>query len=77
MADLKSSAAPRRARKEKSGEFHKPSLEFSRKNLYLMGLAAAVVILGYVLLGAKQLDVASVLLVVGYLVLFPVAIMVK
>ncbi len=77
MADPKSAPPARRARKERGGEQHRPSLEFTRKNLYLMGLAALSVVVGYALLAARVLDLASVLLVVGYLVLFPVAIIAK
>jgi hypothetical protein len=77
MADPKTSPQIRRAPRGKLGEAVKPSLEFHRKNLYLMGLAAITVVLGYVLLGARVLDLGSLLLVVGYLVLFPVAVMIK
>jgi hypothetical protein len=77
MADPKTAPPARRVRKDKLGESVKPSLEFHRKNLYLMGLAALSVILGYVLMGARVLDLGCLLLVVGYLVLFPVAVMVK
>jgi hypothetical protein len=77
MADPRTSQPARRARKERPGEPVKPSLEFHRKNLYLMGLAALSVGLGYVFLGVRLLDLGSILLVVGYLVLFPVAVMVK
>jgi hypothetical protein len=77
MAAPKPPSKAGRARREKPGAPLKPSLEFHRKNLYLMGLAAVSVILGYVLLGVRVLDLGSFLLVAGYLVLFPVAIMVK
>ncbi|HVP39232.1 MAG TPA: hypothetical protein VMS93_08625 [Candidatus Saccharimonadales bacterium] len=79
MADPKGVSKVARARREKVPPLPKPkpSLEFHRKNLYLMALAALSVVLGYVLLGARSLDLAALFLVAGYLVLFPVAIMVK
>jgi hypothetical protein len=77
MADPKTSPQIRRVPRAKLAEAVKPSLEFHRKNLYMMGLAAISVVLGYVLLGARMLDLGSFLLVLGYLVLIPVAVMIK
>jgi len=77
MADPKGSAGARKGRAGKVGEAVKPSLGLTRKNLYLMVLAASSVVLGFVLLAAHALDLGAFFLVAGYLVLFPVAIMVK
>jgi hypothetical protein len=55
----------------------RPSIDFHRKNLYLMILASVTIIAGYVLLAAGNEDQASILLVVGYLGLIPFAILAK
>lgn len=50
------------------------SLRFSRKN-GLLGLAGlAVIVLGYVLLAQGSITAAPLLLVLGYLVLLPLAL---
>lgn len=50
------------------------SLRFSRKNV-LLGLAGLlVIILGYVLLAQGSITAAPLLLVLGYLVLLPLAL---
>ncbi len=54
-----------------------PSLHFTRKNALMAGVAVATVVAGYLLLGAGDMHLAAFLLVVGYLVLFPLAIVVK
>lgn len=54
-----------------------PSLHFTRKNAWMAGVAAATVVAGYLLLGKGDMHLASFLLVAGYLVLFPLAIVVK
>ncbi len=74
MAEPKSKAA-RKARK--SGEAVRPSINFHKKNLYLLLVAAVTVIIGYVLLAAGDMHIAATLLVVGYLGLFPYAIIAK
>ena len=48
---------------------------FTRKNYVLLGVALAVIALGFVLLGQGSITLAPVLLVIGYLVLVPIAIM--
>ena len=48
---------------------------FTRKNYVLLGGALAVIALGFVLLGQGSITLAPILLVIGYLVLVPIAIM--
>ena len=48
---------------------------FTRKNYVLLGASLAVIALGFVLLGQGSITLAPILLVVGYLVLVPIAIM--
>src|SRR5262249_49166989 len=67
----------RRAGKKPSGVPFKPSLHFHRKNLYLLAVAAGSIVLGYLLLAAGVQHWAALMLVAGYLVLFPVAIVIK
>ena len=50
---------------------------FGRKNYILFGVALAVIVIGYVLLGQNSITLAPFLLVVGYCVLIPYAIMAK
>ncbi len=50
------------------------SLEFSRANLWIALAALAVIVVGYVLLGRGSITAAPVLLVLGYVVLLPLAI---
>ena len=66
------------SRKPAKGQAHLvPSLHFTRKNLLFFGIALAVLLLGYLLLAFGNKDLASVLLVVGYLVLMPLSIVIK
>lgn len=53
-----------------------PSRRFplGRRNLVLLGVALATLIAGYALLASGQATLAAVLLVLGYCVLFPLAI---
>ena len=50
---------------------------FGNKNYLLFGLALLVTTIGFVLLGVGDVSWAPVLLVVGYCVLMPLAIIVK
>jgi hypothetical protein len=45
-----------------------------RRNLVALGAGVAFLVAGYVLLGAGSTSLAAVLLVLGYCVLFPLAI---
>ena len=50
------------------------SLRFTPKNLALLGAGLASIIIGYVLLGAADVVIAPLLLVLGYAVLIPLGI---
>ena len=50
---------------------------FGLKNYVIFGLAMLVIVIGYILLGSGSMTMAPILLVLGYCVLIPVAIMVK
>jgi hypothetical protein len=47
---------------------------FGRRNLVVLSAAVAILVAGYFVLSAGHPSVAAVLLVVGYCVLFPLAI---
>jgi len=49
-------------------------LPFDRENLILFGIALAVIVVGYLFLAKGSITIAPILLVVGYCVLVPVAI---
>ena len=44
------------------------------RNLAVLGLAVACLVIGYLTLAAGKASLAAVLLVIGYCVLFPLAI---
>jgi len=48
---------------------------FTRKNYVLFAIALAVITLGFVVLGTGDITLAPILLVLGYLVLAPLAIL--
>ena len=49
-------------------------LPLDRENLILFGVALAVIVLGYVFLARGSITLAPILLVLGYCVLVPIAI---
>lgn len=51
------------------------ALPFTRKNYYLLMAGLAVIILGFVSLGMGSITLAPILLVLGYCVIVPVAIL--
>ncbi|MDX2261576.1 MAG: hypothetical protein SFU84_07740 [Gemmatimonadales bacterium] len=53
----------------------RPSTLFTRRNLLLLGVALATIGAGYAVLVSGAASAAAVLLVIGYLVLFPLALL--
>lgn len=53
----------------------RPSTLFTRRNLLLLGVALATIGAGYAVLVSGAASAAAVLLVLGYLVLFPLALL--
>ena len=51
-----------------------PALKFTMVNLWIGLAGAATIVLGYYLLGQGSISAAPVLLVLGYVVLLPLAI---
>jgi predicted Rossmann fold nucleotide-binding protein DprA/Smf involved in DNA uptake len=72
--------ARRRARKAagaKPADRPQVDLPFSRKNYIIFGLAAAVIVVGYIALSSGSITLAPILLLLGYLVLIPWGILAK
>lgn len=51
------------------------ALPFTKKNYYIFAAGLVAIILGYVLLGQGDISLAPILLVVGYCVIIPIAIL--
>ena len=54
-----------------------PRWPFGLRNYLIFILALVIIVIGYVSLGHGSITLAPVLLVIGYCVLIPVAIMIK
>jgi hypothetical protein len=52
-------------------------LPFGRKNYALFGIAALIIVAGYVALARGSITLAPILLLLGYLVVIPWAILAK
>lgn len=74
---------PSEIRRQRRGPGQRPAeppdvdLPFGKKNYMLFGVAALVIIAGYVALSNGSITVAPILLLLGYLVLIPIAILAK
>ena len=52
-------------------------LPFGRKNYILFGVAAVIIVAGYIALAQGSITLAPILLLLGYLVVIPWAILAK
>ena len=52
-------------------------VKFTSKNILFFGIGLIMVIVGFVLLAAGEITLAPILLVLGYLVFFPLGILLK
>lgn len=59
------------------GPKEKAAFPFSRKNYILFAIGLLVIVLGYVTLGYGSITLAPILLVLGYCVIIPVAIIIN
>ncbi len=66
----------KKEKKEKKGEYL-VSVKFSRRNILFFGIGLTLVAIGFILLAAGDIILAPILLVVGYLVFFPLGILLK
>jgi len=53
------------------------TVRFSKKNMLFFGIGLVLIIVGFILLAAGDIVLAPILLVVGYLVFFPLGILLK
>ena len=67
-------AASLRVMPQTSSPKDAPAAAFSRRNLLLFAVAVVTIGAGYAVLGSGAAEAASVLLVVGYCVLLPLAL---
>ncbi len=66
--------------KKQEKEAAKPTLvdmTFTKKNMLFFGIGLGLVILGFILLSTGSTVLAPILLVAGYLVFFPLGILLK
>ncbi len=67
-------AATKKTKRPDSGEGRWP---YGKRNYLIFAAALIVIILGYVTLGQGSITLAPILLVLGYCVLIPIALLVK
>jgi hypothetical protein len=53
------------------------SVNLSKKNMLFFGIGVVLVVVGFIMLAAGDILLAPILLVVGYLVFFPLGILLK
>jgi hypothetical protein len=53
------------------------TVKFSQKNMIFFGIGLILVVVGFILLAAGDIVFAPILLIVGYLVFFPLGILLK
>lgn len=53
------------------------SANFSKKNMLFFGIGLILVVVGFIMLAAGDIVLAPILLIVGYLVFFPLGILLK
>jgi hypothetical protein len=72
-------AKKQKVRKEKpvKKEVTFAAAKFSRKNTIFFGIGLILVVVGFILLAAGDIVFAPILLIIGYLVFFPLGILLK
>jgi hypothetical protein len=68
---------PRRGASARSAEPQGVDIPFTRKNYVIFGIAAVVILAGYIALSRGSITLAPILLLLGYLVLIPWGILAK
>jgi uncharacterized membrane protein len=66
----------KKEKKEKAREVL-VDIQFTKKNSIFFGIGLVLIILGFILLAAGSIVLAPILLVVGYIVFFPLGILLK
>ena len=75
LADTKTAMADKPKAKPTPKTQAKQGLPFGKRNYIWFGIALVTIIVGYIFLGSGDITVAPILLVLGYCVLVPVAIL--
>lgn len=52
-------------------------VKFTKKNMLFFGIGVVMVIVGFILLAAGDIVLSPILLILGYLVFFPLGILLK
>jgi hypothetical protein len=74
---------PAEIRRQRRGPGQRPTeapnveIPFGKKNYVIFGLAALVILGGYILLSKGSITLAPIMLLLGYLVLIPIGILAK
>jgi hypothetical protein len=66
----------KKEKKEKAREIL-ADIQFTKKSNVLFGVGLLVIILGFILLATGSIVLAPILLVLGYVVFFPLGILIK
>jgi hypothetical protein len=69
--DRQPPAPPRPKKKER------PQIALTKKNYIIMGVGLATIIAGFITLSGGSMTLAPLLLVIGYCVLIPIALLIK
>lgn len=77
MAKKITKSSARAAAKVAADRYEEIRWPFGKKNYLVFALALVVIVIGYVTLGYGSMTLAPVLLVLGYCVLIPVAIVIR
>ena len=77
MAPEEARRRPRRGGSARSSEPQGVEIPFTRKNYVIFGIAAAVILAGYIALSRGSITLAPILLLTGYLILIPWGILAK
>ncbi|HEY7461637.1 MAG TPA: hypothetical protein VIC59_07160 [Gemmatimonadota bacterium] len=77
MAQAAEKRDSREAGRKRPPADERPRIAFGRTNYALFGAAALVLVAGYVLLDRGSITLAPILLVLGYVVLLPAAILIR
>ena len=64
-------------KKDKKEEAKLIDVKFTSKNFLFFGIGLILVVIGFILLAAGDIVAAPLLLVIGYLVFFPLGILLK
>lgn len=69
--------ATKRTKSSKAPEAKEVAWPFGKRNYIWLAIALAVIIVGYIALGQGSITLAPLLLVIGYCVLIPIALIIR